>query len=313
MNICIACPNNVVTGGVELLHQLCNQLNTYDDIVAKMWYRPTFTNPQPEEYAVYNNDYTFEPSQDSILIFPEIWAYKANQYKEHITVIYWESVDNYFRHVSKDKWFIFPRTTLHLAQSHYAEEFLLTIANAAGINPQNVLYLTDCLNEQFLTAKGYKNSMVDREPIILYNPAKTNTFTVDLLNSISAEKIALKNMTVSQMIDVMSRSMLYIDFGNHPGKDRIPREAALCGCCVITGKNGSARLNDVNIPNKYKFDKDYKLIPAITECVTYILSNYKDHIGKFEKYRKTIIKEFSAFKDGVDMLVERLRGRLIEI
>ena len=29
---------------------------------------------------------------------------------------------------------------------------------------------------------------------------------------------------------------LYIDFGGFPGKDRLPREAVMHDCCIITGK-----------------------------------------------------------------------------
>ena len=39
--------------------------------------------------------------------------------------------------------------------------------------------------------------------------------------------------------------------------NRIPREAAMCGCCVITNRNGSAANNvDVQIADKYKFDNE---------------------------------------------------------
>jgi len=43
---------------------------------------------------------------------------------------------------------------------------------------------------------------------------------------------------------------LYVDFGKHPGKDRMPREAAVHGCCIITGRRGAAgNPFDIPIPN----------------------------------------------------------------
>lgn len=33
------------------------------------------------------------------------------------------------------------------------------------------------------------------------------------------------------MILTMRKAKVYIDFGFHPGKDRIPREAVMCGAC----------------------------------------------------------------------------------
>lgn len=44
------------------------------------------------------------------------------------------------------------------------------------------------------------------------------------------------NMTRDEVIRELQRAKVYIDFGNHPGKDRIPREAAILGCCAIVGK-----------------------------------------------------------------------------
>ena len=51
MNILVACPNNYVTGGIELLHQLCAELNKNRGIDAKMWYiGQDMKDPQPSEY-----------------------------------------------------------------------------------------------------------------------------------------------------------------------------------------------------------------------------------------------------------------------
>ena len=58
-----------------------------------------------------------------------------------------------------------------------------------------------------------------------------------------------------QLATKFLESKLYIDFGHHPGKDRLPREAGIHGCCVITGLYGSAsNAFDVNIPPAYKID-----------------------------------------------------------
>ena len=43
----------------------------------------------------------------------------------------------------------------------------------------------------------------------------------------------------------------------HPGKDRMPREAALLGCCILTSTLGSADFfDDVPIMSEYKFEED---------------------------------------------------------
>ena len=62
-------------------------------------------------------------------------------------------------------------------------------------------------------------------------------------------------MTRNEIIRLLQRVKIYIDFGNHSGKDRIPRETAILKCCVMTGLRGSAKYKeDVNIPFDYKFE-----------------------------------------------------------
>ena len=45
---------------------------------------------------------------------------------------------------------------------------------------------------------------------------------------------------MNQIIQILSRSKIYIDFGFHPGVDHLPREAAILKNCIITNKEGSA-------------------------------------------------------------------------
>lgn len=92
----------------------------------------------------------------------------------------------------------------------------------------------------------------------------------------------------------MRSSKLYIDFGNHPGKDRMPREAAICGCCIITGKRGAAANDvDIKIPSQYKIsDSDISLI---ADRIKYVLKNYEDLTSDFDSYRDKIRHEEAVF------------------
>ena len=88
-----------------------------------------------------------------------------------------------------------------------------------------------------------------------------------------------------------------MDFGNHPGKDRIPREAAISGCCVITGRQGAAAFyEDVPIPDRYKFDdlKDID-VESVKACILDIFQNYDERIKDFEEYRNMIRGEKEKF------------------
>ena len=66
------------------------------------------------------------------------------------------------------------------------------------------------------------------------------------------EWVPLQGYTLEQMRSILSRAKVYVDFGNHPGKDRIPREAAVSGCIVVTNRIGSAA-NSLDIPIAEEF------------------------------------------------------------
>ena len=101
-------------------------------------------------------------------------------------------------------------------------------------------------------------------------------------------------MTSLEIKKLMLTSKIYVDFGNHPGKDRIPREAAMCGLIVITGKKGSAGNNiDVPIPPKYKFE-EYQ-INEIVAMLHRCIREYDDLSSDFSAYRTKIISEYDTF------------------
>lgn len=107
-------------------------------------------------------------------------------------------------------------------------------------------------------------------------------------------------MTAEEVHDLLCRAKCYIDFGNHPGQDRIPREAAAAGCCVITGRRGAAANDiDIPIPASYKFEDAPQAIPAILACLRACLDDYDGHIGDFAGYREMIAGQKEKFRHDV--------------
>lgn len=178
----------------------------------------------------------------------------------------------------------------HLCQSHYSMDFLRKI----GIG--NIYYLSDYINKDFL------NTDVDiskKENIVVFNPKKGEKFTKKIISYYRGDYIKfipLINMSREEVIDTLKKAKVYIDFGNHPGKDRIPREAAILGCCVITSKNGSAKYKeDVPIPDSYKFEDKDENIPKIISKIEDCLVNFRDRYNDFKYYREFIKNEPHKF------------------
>jgi hypothetical protein len=107
-------------------------------------------------------------------------------------------------------------------------------------------------------------------------------------------------MTPEEVANLLLKAKVYIDFGHHPGKDRIPREAAISNCCVIVGKKGSARFQeDVPIKDEFKFEPKKRNIPNIIDKIRHLLDNYEREIKKFEDYKEFILNEEEKFEEDI--------------
>ena len=102
-------------------------------------------------------------------------------------------------------------------------------------------------------------------------------------------------------MNLLLKSKVYIDFGHHPGKDRFPREAASCGCCIITGMKGAAKYyEDVSIPAEFKFESNKKEIANIISKIEECFNNFDSESLKFDDYRKKIKLEEQKFERDIE-------------
>lgn len=159
------------------------------------------------------------------------------------------------------------------------------------------MYVSDYIGDIYMT----EVPEILRQNIVLYNPKKGLDRIKPVMERTSSwlKWIPLIGLTEEDMTAYMHIARIYIDFGGHPGKDRIPREAAVCGCCVITNRRGSAGYyEDVPIPDRYKFENetDYE---GIENCMHYICDNFYEARKDFEYYIDQIKQEKSKFNDDV--------------
>lgn len=310
------------TGGIELLHQLAFELNKYPTINARISYfesKNRLQQPlQPPIYTQrYNTRYVTEKlNNPPVVIFPETLAFASNakQFENSLKIIYWESVDNYYHdNLPKHLKDVFPIDCLHLTQSYYATDHVI---NKLHIPKTNVLSCTDYLSEEFFFTPSTTR---ERQNVVTYNPrklaGKNNTpFIQKLFATLEKDKniitFPLVNYSTGDLVKLLDNSKLYMDFGNHPGKDRIPREAAIRGSCVMTGLAGAARFSqDIFIPGKYKIEDKEENIPKIIDRIHYIFNNFSICTKDFDPYREKIKREKTLFelevKDLVKTIVER--------
>ena len=116
----------------------------------------------------------------------------------------------------------------------------------------------------------------------------------DLQRSFSI--IRIENVK-NQVQDVLSRSKYFIDFGHHPGKDRIPREAAIANCIPIVRCEGAARyMEDVFLPKILKIDLEMMInTEFLVEHINKLELNRPKVLASIEPYKRKIKSEMSEF------------------
>lgn len=323
--IYVLCPFKTKTGGTELLHQLVYELNKIGRI-ANIVYVGADKKQIKNITAGFENyiDKAIHiseiiDSEYNVLIIPEIFVFDMRKKFNNIQrVVWWLSVDNFVKnngivnhlkfwgivrtisHTIKNLYQINPikdfsrLADLHLCQSYYSMDFLIK----SGVSKKKISYLSDYINDIYFCKS---NSEVIKENIVLYNPKKGYKFTKKLMDAApDINWIPLINLTTEQVQELLVKAKVYIDFGNHPGKDRFPREAAISGCCIITSKNGSAKFyEDVMIPDQFKFECNEKNIELIIARIKQCLSNYDEYLNYYNEYRNMIRNEKSKFSDDV--------------
>ena len=276
-----------------------------------------------------------EDKKENILIIPEYYSFikYASKYKNLKKILWWLSIDNYYGYKFRSDYNKFLRSiikipfniinifnkltnyffglftlqdflkfkysfidlnklsefkdiNLHLCQSYYAYFFLKK-------KFKKVSYLSDYQREEILI--NSKKKKIKKSNIICYSN-KSNNFVKKISNYTSYKMIELKNFDNSQIINIFKKTKIYMDFGYHPGKDRMPREAVLFNNCIITNKRGSAgNKYDIPIKKKYKFDEKKLNLRKIKHIIDKIFNDYEKEIKNFLKYKKTVLEEKKKF------------------
>ena len=348
----VSCPANFQTGGPELAHQLASTLISFGIKAIMHYYRLAnmdfnINDPVHDAYKKYHVPYTLEAEDKphNILVVPEALTEKLYEIKKIRRVLWWMSVDNYLSHLVKKfrndlneplvkplaKFFYFGKEDSdveHFVQSEYARQFV----KLNGIANNKVHMVEDYLNQTFLTHAAQVD-LSEKKNIVAYNPQKGFEIVKHFITAApNIDWRPIKNMTPAQVQELLASAKVYIDFGHHPGKDRIPREAAVSGCVVLVGKRGAA-INDVdiNIPAEFKFDMAGSTPQNVIDKIRKVFDDFPVAHEKQAAYRKRIrddknrfvnevIEAFEikktnrgavalpqGFNDGTSLLIEKLQ------
>ena len=301
-------PGNAVAGGCESLHQLGDAINELGGDAYMCYYPYNEIFDVPQKFSHYNiSPSSFRDVVDIIHIFPEVCTKFSEKVLKGRKCIFWLSIDNYY--FKKDHFTFFERLKkyygslftarlplfamskcIHLLQSEYSR-IHLNKRNFGQIDIGDYIHFTEIPEVTQL-----------RKQSILYNPAKGSHITESLKKcNADLDFFPLVDFTPEELNQVMSESLIYIDFGNHPGRDRLPREVVLRGGIVITGIRGSAGNDiDIPVPSKYKFDTSEKnFSQKFRELIDEIYQNSSVGQSDMSHYKNIVLKDKKIHREKV--------------
>lgn len=314
--IYIFCPAGYATGGPEALHQLGYHLRLLGFNAFMYYFKIQRTDDiVHRDYIHYQMPVatSLENKPEHMMILAEAYLQPIfiKKYSSIRKVIWWLSVTNYytFQKLYLDKIKRKPFYKIRNAIKPYniasveriKQEGVLNIGHSYysmvnlrenGIEP--VGQISDYMNDAFFELAGHEDK---KEDIVIYNPRKNDEFLQEIMSLTPDLKwMPLVNMSPQQVAGWMNKAKLYVDFGYHPGKERMPREACIMRCCMIIGKTGSAAYQpDMPIPEKYRFEKSKDQIPDIIKLIRHCLADYDHTINDFKTYRQALYQEKEKF------------------
>jgi hypothetical protein len=272
------CPGGWVTGGPEALHQLVHVAGALNIPATICYYDAGKGMDKPAPYSRYDTGQIKHVPLGAQVVVPETKIELGLELKErgHEVYVWWLGVPNGLPALRQ-----YPdavKGLIHLAQSRLAADTL----RAAGLD---YIMLSDYTRMAEPQAAGKKQN------VVAYNPSKYVGPGLD--NYPGIEFVPIQSMSFEEVTHTLARAKVYLDCGYHPGKDRLPREAAMQNCLVVTNSaNAAGNCEDIPIPREYKqapFDSAAAFHQLFHEYTERVLSD-------FAYYRRVIGQEKAVFR-----------------
>jgi hypothetical protein len=298
----VMCPADLVSGGPDACHRLVSTLNEFGVAAFISYFPYRDTHAVPDAYRRIYNVPAAHPidSDENLIVIPEVLTQHGRHFQRARKAIWWLSVDHFVGyagqgdHVLRRRLFIHDTKSLfrmptsrmtwpemrqveHYAPTIYAKEFLL----CHGIVS---VPLRDPVNDAFLSVTPSRH----KRNVVAYSPAKGMEYTQHVLDALTPVPcVQLSGYTHEQLIGILRETKVYIDFGYFPGGERLPREAILCGACVLLSRRGSAaNTGDYPIPAAYKVDHTAAHFAArARDAVLRIFDDFESCSRDFEQFR----------------------------
>lgn len=326
MKIYVAIPDSGTKGGVESLYQFASGCRD----IGYQSYVYYFNQPRkilqiPESMSRKYDLHRAEKVEDiaeNIIIFPEMYTYPLRKFRYIKKCIWFLSLNYYlesdpvykardslrkrnlprillpaaaiamavmttssFRRICIHK----EKISYYLYNCEYAHNYIESVCDYSHFSH----YLCGPIDDIY-----FETVDIRKEKIVSYNPKKCTDYTNKVIKLVSRIRpdivfVPIKGMTIGEVRDVLMRSSVYMDLGKFPGPERIPREAAMMNCNIITSMLGSAGNNDLDVPIKpeYKFELIDINLEKIRDLIIDMVDHYDLYVSFFDRYRQKVIDQ----------------------
>ncbi len=291
------CPGDYVTGGPEALHQLVDMANHVLPGSAAICYWPFEESFEKNEAFKSYNAPIIQRNKipaDAVIVIPEVLPYLVLEFEQRC-VLWWLSVDN-FLDVYRGLLNLFD---LHVTQSTYASNEVKALFHLPSI------MLSDYINSEFQSI-GQRS----KNKTIAVNPSK-GIDLIERFRSLNPEisVVILENLSRIEVRELLLSAMAYIDFGHHPGKDRLPREATLQNAIVFARRAGAAQLfADLQLPDEYLFDD----LSDLSLKIDKLFEQYPLHVERQQLYREHVGNQKNIFMQEVTQFLDVCQTLAVE-
>ena len=315
----IICAGGVRNDAAELCHRLCSRLVRLG-VNAFLVYIPVADNFNPDEpippaYKYFRVPYIYDVEDDSknVVIVPETMTTFLYAFKNIRRVIWWLSVDNFFRDTAlktvaqfdkiltapMPKFFCFQKfddDIEHWTQSEYAKQFLKVNA----VPDERIYPIGDYVSPTLMKLHDSVDFSKKKNTVV-FNAASDSKFISKLASMVpKANWLAIQDSQAEDAPKLLAEAKIYVDFSDHVSKDMMPRRAAILGCVVITGRRGAAANDvDINIPADFKFGETEDDMPKIADKVKEILADFQDAYDSQKDFLDKILNEQEIFNRNV--------------
>ena len=336
-NVYVVCPFGAISGGPETLHQICDGINKQKICKAYILYiendKIVHNASIPKCYSKYNVSVAdgIEDTENNLIIVPETNTSFLKCFKRIKKHVCWLSLTYYFPYKSMVanyepylpiffKPFLYvlaflkrpfkfvkskrlPLSKMKHVGHSYNTDLTKLFLFKKGITSDN--YLCGPLSDDYFLVN---ESNVKKTNIITFNPKKGYFYTKKIIKEFLKEYgnkytfVPIKNMTNKEVLEALSKSKLYIDFGYFPGPERLPRQAVMCHTNILVSFDGAAKFDDVPIPNKFKCAIKKTSIKEIAHKMMDMLENHEKYDSCFDSYRLFVTKQKEVFLDEISSI-----------